>query len=274
MIVKVLGSGQDAGIPQAGCACPACRRARRNARHRRRGPSLGIYDRRQNCCWLIDASPDFKEQLAMISAESPKPGRLQIRGIFLTHGHAGHYMGLWQLGKEAMNAKRIPVFGTAPMAAFLKNNAPCSLLVKQNNIKVFTIRPDRRYQIAGLTVTPFLVPHRSELTDTVGYLITNEKTLLYLPDIDFWTENIINRIQRADINLLDGTFYSAEELPRYRQVPHPPIDISTRLIGGRKNLVYFTHLNHTNAVNENSPERMAVRQKGFRIARDGMTFKL
>ena len=73
MKLKILGSGQDAGIPHAGCNCEICKKAKIDSKFRRYGPSIAIYDENMNFCYIIDASPDFKYQLN----KSPK-----TNGIF------------------------------------------------------------------------------------------------------------------------------------------------------------------------------------------------
>eukprot|EP01108_Squamamoeba_japonica_P002984 TRINITY_DN2496_c0_g1_i1.p1 TRINITY_DN2496_c0_g1~~TRINITY_DN2496_c0_g1_i1.p1 ORF type:complete len:148 (+),score=8.65 TRINITY_DN2496_c0_g1_i1:324-767(+) len=94
--------------------------------------------------------------------------------FFLTHAHLGHYIGLLQLGKEAMNASNMPVFCTPRMAAFLRSNAPFSALVSRKNIAIRTMQPDGDPIVIetggnGATVEVFAlsVPHRDELSDTV-----------------------------------------------------------------------------------------------------------
>ena len=40
--------------------------------------------------WIIDATPDFPEQLRMLDSIQSS----DLSGIFLTHAHIGHYTGL------------------------------------------------------------------------------------------------------------------------------------------------------------------------------------
>src|SRR5947209_14989246 len=89
---QVLGIAQDGGYPQAGCERPDCAAAWNHAKLRQRVASLAIVDGEHR--WLIDATPDFASQLHSAG------GRLD--GILLTHAHIGHYLGLAQLGREAM----------------------------------------------------------------------------------------------------------------------------------------------------------------------------
>ena len=94
----LLGTAQDGGVPQAGCACPRCAAAWRNPAQRQWVVCLGVIDRAAGSCWMIDATPDFREQLHLLTTAAPE---CTLKGIWLTHAHMGHYTGLLQLGKEA-----------------------------------------------------------------------------------------------------------------------------------------------------------------------------
>jgi pyrroloquinoline quinone biosynthesis protein B len=128
---------------------------------------------------MIDATPDFPAQLhALTGGRAPD-------GIFLTHAHIGHYTGLIYMGKEAMATKSVPVYATARMVAFLRANAPWSALATDGRIELRTVTPDQAVELpGGLHITPMLVPHRDEFSDTVGYLIAGPRAkALFIPDM-------------------------------------------------------------------------------------------
>ena len=168
-------------------------------------------------------------------------------GIFLTHAHAGHYTGLIYLGRESIDAKGVPVYGTARMASYLRANGPWSLLVSRGNIDVRPVMEDRAVDLGdGLRVTPLLVPHRDEFTDTVGYVIEGpSRSALFIPDIDQWqkwSRGIRDLADRVDVALLDGTFASADEIHRQadRRDPAPADAVHARAAQGhpRRPLVH------------------------------------
>ena len=277
MRILILGSGQDAGIPQTGCYCNVCKTARANANYRRLGPSIAIFDKSQGFCYLVDASPDIKYQLDMLHreiTETKRRGRIPVNGILLTHAHPGHCCGLWHLGKVALNEKNLPVYCIPEMEQFLYKNDPFSLLVKEKNIIIERTNPNEEIELNGLKCTAIRVPHRKEITDTVGYIIRSKKRFIYLPDLDRWTDSILKEIGSSDIALIDGTFFSKIELRRFKEVPHPPIRETIELLDDTNTEVYFTHINHTNPVNRKGKEREYVERKGFRIAYDGMTLEI
>jgi pyrroloquinoline quinone biosynthesis protein B len=268
MKVMVLGSGQDAGIPHGGCNCDICSIARDDTKHRRWGPSIAIFD--DEVCYLVDASPDIKYQMGMLQYVVNRKGRIPISGILLTHAHYGHISGLWQLGKEAMDDKNIKVYCTSKLKQLLSENYPFSLLIQSKNIEISEIENQKEIDLEKFTCTPILVPHRDEVANTVGFVIHSNRTMVYVPDLDRWTENILREIQNADIAIIDGTFYSQDEIPRFHEVPHPPISETMELFKGIDTEIYFTHINHTNVINTKTKKRKAMEKKGFRVAEDGL----
>ena len=258
----VLGIAQDAGIPQLGCDQELCRSIREGKRKPERVSSLGLVNRARNLSYLFDATPDVVSQLGTLNGGKPPSA------VFLTHGHIGHYTGLMYFGRESIDAKAVPVYGTDRMSAFLKSGGPWSLLVSRSNIDVRVLTPDQPVSLAdGIRVTAFVVPHRDEFTDTVGYLIEHgTRRALFIPDIDQWSKwsrSIRQLVDTVDLAFLDGTFASETELPgrSTADIPHPLIPATRDLLRGAKASVWFIHLNHTN------------RELGARdVARDGARF--
>ena len=133
----LLGMAQDGGVPQAGCHCTHCQAARADPAQRQWAACLGLVDRASRQSWLIDATPDFRQQLDTLQVFSGPPGQTPsassgcgpdcpLAGIALTHAHAGHYVGLIHLGREAWGTHGLPVHASARMATFLRENAPWS----------------------------------------------------------------------------------------------------------------------------------------------------
>jgi len=133
--VLVLGTAQDGGIPHLGAHAPADEAARRDPSLARTAASLLVVDPATGKRWLIDATPDVARQLEAAAAAAPPRtdagGRTPILdGVFLTHAHVGHYLGLAWFGREIYGADRLPVHGSARMVDFLARNAPWELLVR------------------------------------------------------------------------------------------------------------------------------------------------
>ena len=208
--VIVLGIAQDGGAPHAGCIKECCEEKWDNPTQHARVSSIAIVDPATKESWIIDATPDFALQLTAIDN--------QLNGIFLTHAHIGHYTGLIHLGREVMGAKEVPVYAMPRMKQFLETNGPWNQLVNLGNISIQEINDNGGVQLnERLSIVPFLVPHRDEYSETVGYKVQGpNKSLIFIPDIDKWDKwesNIKELVEDNDYSLLDGTFYDINELP-------------------------------------------------------------
>jgi len=239
---------------------------------------IAIIDPATETYWIIDATPDFREQLHLLQSNYAD---YSFGGIFLTHAHVGHYTGLIHLGREVMGSKTIPVYTMPRMSHFLKNNGPWSQLVTLNNIDLVPILSDSTIELNNkLVITPLLVPHRDEFSETVGYKVSGvSASLLFIPDIDKWNKwdrNILDEIQSVDHALLDGTFYQNGEIPGRDMalIPHPFIEESLQLFDqmdkADRAKVKFIHFNHTNPVlDPSSVAYKTIINNGFSIAYEG-----
>jgi len=282
--ITVLGTAQDGGYPHIGCQKKCCADVYSGKSKRKSVVSLGLIDKENRQKWLFDATPDLHTQLATLEQHHLKKETL-IDGIFLTHAHIGHYTGLMYFGREAFGKKDIPVFTMPKMKNYLENNGPWSQLISLQNIVLKNLQHNATIALnSRLKVTPFLVPHRDEFSETVGYNIKGTtKTALYIPDIDKWkkwNKNIIDEVKKVDYAFLDATFLNQKEVKRaITEVPHPFIEETVSLFEhesmATKNKIIFIHFNHTNpALQENSKERNAIEKLGFRFASEGDNYQL
>ncbi|MBI1221880.1 MAG: MBL fold metallo-hydrolase [Bacteroidetes bacterium] len=278
----VLGNVQDAGSPQAGCIKVCCRDLWNHPDSSRMVSSLAFVNPTTDNLVVFDATPDFSRQLLLANTANHHP--LNLKGIFLTHAHIGHYTGLMYLGKEAWNTKEVPVYCMPRMFSFLQNEAPWEALEKNHNIDLIEMMalngesPD-----SNLMVFPIPVPHRDEYSETVAYIIqSGDKKALFLPDIDKWEKwelNIDSLIHQVDYAFLDGTFFDGNEVPNraIKTIPHPFISESlerfSHLDSVNRNKVWFIHLNHTNpALNPKSDASKKIQAAGMHVARTGDIF--
>jgi len=281
----VLGIAQDAGVPHAGCRCPRCRAAYSDQNLSLFAASLAIVDVRQSppSVWLIDATPDLKHQLNLLyevlGSHPDRPNRIQQpEGLFLTHGHMGHTVGLVHFGPEAMAVQDMRVYASAGMISALSGNRLWSPLVE--SLELIKIEPYQPIHLApGLAVKPIPVPHRDETgTDTFAYQIEGETSkLLYLPDIDSWESwpDALRILDSVDMALVDATFFSRDEIQDRKPVSHPLVTDTLARFGEVATRLILTHLNHTNPLLDvSSEERRLVESLGVEVAYRGQTFEL
>lgn len=285
--ITLLGAAQDGGVPSLGCSCPRCTYARSlgpagfrdgwvsslSVEEEGDGDSGGSY-------WLVDATPDIRSQVMLDST-------VPLSGVLLTHAHMGHYAGLLQFGKEGMNVENLKVICTESMANFLSCNDPWSQLVANNNLNLLIIVPGKQEMQLGpqLWVSAVQVPHRSELSDCVGYIFrsTKGKGLLYVPDCDHWDWEVVSGrkfecwCREVDYAIIDGTFFSGDELPGrdMSTIPHPCVVSSIEKLKNRPCDITFTHMNHSNnMLLPESEEQKLVTSSGFRVGHFGMVWAI
>jgi len=280
----VLGTAQDGGLPHAGCQRPCCQAARRDVSLQRLPASLALIDPRAEQRFIIDCSPEFPRQLELLNRHSD--AELGLSGVLLTHAHIGHYTGLIHLGREVMGTRSLPVHVMPLMANFLRTNAPWRQLIDFGHIELKILQADRPVALTDqLSVTPVLVPHRAEISETVGFRVEGPSSrAFYLPDIDdfeSWErplEEVIDGVSRAWI---DGTFFDASELPGrdLSAIPHPLMtETLARLAVSDQRLrskVRFIHLNHSNPVcTPGSDALNQVHEAGCSIAQEAEVMSL
>lgn len=278
--IYILGVTQDAGYPQTGCYEVHCMPGWEDSDLRRSPVSLGLIDPLGKRKYLFEATPDFPAQFYKLEMEAPS-GRYELAGIFLTHAHIGHYTGLMFLGHEAMDASGVPVYAMPRMTRYLKENGPWSQLVSYKNIDLIPLENNRAMSFGSLRVTAFLVPHRDEYSETVGYRIDGpNKSAVFIPDINKWSEwqtDLAELVKTVDYALIDAAFFADGELPGrdMSKIPHPFVTESMELLAELpardRAKVWFIHMNHTNPLlNPESEESKLVQNKGFNIAVEGI----
>ena len=282
----ILGTVQDGGSPHMGCKKKCCELLFDNPIASRKVVSIGIVDSEAKKTWIIEATPDFPIQAKILNKNISFNHQEMPDGIFLSHAHIGHYAGLMYLGKEAINSKNVPVYAMTRMKGFLIKNGPWNQLVNIQNIQITNINNEQKIKLSNsLSIIPFLVPHRDEFSETVGFkIIGPNKSILFIPDIDkwnIWNKDIVNEIKKCDLALIDGTFYDHAEV-NYRdisQIPHPfvieTMEYFSKQEAKTKSKISFIHLNHTNPLlNSQSKEHQNVINSGFKVAKFNQKVKL
>ncbi|MBL4573756.1 MAG: pyrroloquinoline quinone biosynthesis protein PqqB [Gammaproteobacteria bacterium] len=282
--IYILGVAQDAGYPQIGCYAEHCLPGWVDPSLRRGAASIAVINPNSGQKYLFEATPNLPAQLYALDLEAPN-ARFQLAGVFLTHAHIGHYAGLMFLGTEAMSAANQPVYAMPRMFSFLENNGPWSQLVENKNIRLEALQDRQGKSFPDIDVTPFLVPHRDEFSETVGYEITGpNKKAVFIPDINKWSvweTNLAELVRSVDYALIDATFYDDGELPGrdMSQIPHPFVSESmealSELPAEERAKVWFIHFNHTNPLlNTESDESKFLRSQGYNIAAEGVRLPL
>jgi len=170
------------------------------------------------------------------------------------------------------------------MRTLLEASAPWELLNRLDNVELRDLADGVSVELsASLMVRPIPIPHRSEYTETVGFVVSGpRRKALYLPDIDKWQRwpGAAPVFEEVDLAFVDGTFFGEGELDRpMSEIPHPSVEESLEFFGtwdeAARNKIHFIHMNHTNPLLQDAGQaHAAVRAAGMHIAREGQTFPL
>ena len=291
--VTILGTAQDAGIPQAGCSCKRCINAHNFPEYKKYPVSIGI----EGCDGskhLLEITRNLPEQLKEWSGEVEPLGIFVPETVTITHLHLGHIEGIGQFGKPVMNTSDLPIYLSEKNRESIEQRNDIQLMIKERNIKFEPQKYNHSFQPkedCGFKLRLIPIPHRSELGDTAGIIIEGKKkNLLFLPDQDSWEKTLesfsvkdireLFTLLEIDIAWIDGTFWNLKELPgrNLKEIPHPIIEESLELLGMRRPEdpeVSFIHLNHSNPVNDNdSMERKLVQSRGWSVCERNQTVTL
>lgn len=268
MELEILGSVQDGGVPHLGCGCDICEATREDPSKPGLISSLLLKECEDGNCvrYLIEATPDIRLQVEWEFLD----------GVFIPHAKLGPLGGIEFFGEEGLDTTKLTTYCNEDVEHYLMNNDPYRRMVDRGNLELkrFDDGDTEKLQGVEIEAVSFEHPHLGHCA--TAYKIHGEEiTVFYLPDTNEWTEEQLREIEEADIAIIDGTFWSEDEIDRYDEVPHPTIQRSMERFADHDTDIYFTHMNHTNPVlREESSERQELEENGFDIVEMGMEFDL
>ena len=302
MRIRVLGSAAGGGFPQWNCNCRNCSGVRAGTLRAavRTQSSIAVCGPDSTRWALVNASPDIRAQLqanpALHGARAARDSA--IAAIVLVDGQLDHTVGLLML-RESGSA--LPVWCTDEVCADLSHGNPVfGVLAHYCGVERHAMIPDGREfvipAVAGVTWRAIAVPgkaapyspHReSPVTgDNVALIIgdaVSGRTLVYAPGIGAMHETLWQAMQSAACVLIDGTFWSDDEMAtlgvsrkRARDLGHLPqsgpggtLEWLGRLPQATRRILI--HVNNTNPIlDENSTQHAELARRGIEVARDGL----
>ncbi|MGE3850794.1 MAG: MBL fold metallo-hydrolase [Planctomycetota bacterium] len=274
--LRFLGTAQDGGLPQFGCRCARCQAARLDPTRRRTAAAVLLTDDATGYRLLIDPSPDLARQYDALPPGSPSS---ICDAVAITHVHWGHWIGLGLFGREVSAAQGLPVFATPAVHAFLREHQPARLAFELGHLRAEEVPAGTTREAGPFALHAHAVVHRSEFADVVAWRVTASDRprggLLYCPDIDRWTDDVVALATACDVALVDATFGSPDELPGrdLATIPHPLARTTMAALapavaaGTRVGLI---HLNHSNPLADaDSDLRRDALAQGFVVPADG-----
>ena len=306
MKIRVLGSAAGGGFPQWNCNCHNCSGVRAGTLRAtpRTQSSIAVRGRDPASWALINASPDILAQLRTHPDLQPAraPRDTAIAGIVLVDGQIDHTTGLFML-RESTRPLRVWCTDEA-CADLTRGNPVFAVLGHYCGIDRRNMSADgREFSIEGVDGVSFRAlavagkpapysPHREAPVagDNVALEILDTATgraVLYAPGLGAMQEAVWEAMQAAACVLVDGTFWTDEEMitlglsrKRAREIGHLPqsgrggmLEWLQKLPAGTRRILI--HVNNTNPIlDEDSPERAQLAREGIEVAWDGMELEL
>jgi pyrroloquinoline quinone biosynthesis protein B len=256
-----------------------------------------------NSWYLLNASPDLLTQIQNFPPLAPKPDKIRdtpIQGVLLTNADLDHTLGLALLREGPPlvihSTRRVHEALSEGLRLLPMLEKYCGVQWRECNFNE-TALLDRSGNSSGLTLQAFDIPgsapkyHQSQMRtqpgDSVGYVITDLRTngcLVFAPDVSIVEPRHLPYLERADVLLFDGTFWSEDEMEqagtgkaKAADMGHLPISGSAGSLAALERLPakhrVYVHLNNTNPILlEDSPQRELLTARGIVVGQDGMEF--
>lgn len=306
MRVTILGSAAGGGFPQWNCNCRNCAGVRSGAVRAKPRTQSSIFVRPDDGSEgvLFNASPDILEQIRAHPALQPNRALRDsaIAGVVLMDGQVDHATGLFMLRERG---SKLPLWCTDPVYEDLTSGNPVLRVlahycgVERHRIAL-DAAPFEVPRVAGLSLRALPLaskaapysPHRDAPVagDNIGIRITDTRrgsSLFYAPGLGAIAPAVFDLMQGANCVLVDGTFWSDDEMPRLgigtktaRQIGHLPqsgpggmIEWMAKLPPSTRRMLI--HINNTNPIlDEDSVERAALASAGIEVAEDTLELRL
>jgi pyrroloquinoline quinone biosynthesis protein B len=306
--IVVLGAAAGGGVPQWNCGCPVCKAARtQHPELQSTQASIAISADGEHW-FLINASPDLRQQLSATPQLHPKTGQLRhspITGVILTNSEVDAVAGLLSMREGSPFA----IYAHPRVLAILKANSIFNVL-SETNVRRQPIAIDEAFEPAlpdgspsGIEIVPFAVPGKGAwylegkahpagdggAGDTLGLRIGDKasgKHLYFLAACAEVTPELKQRLAGASLIFFDGTVWRDDELiaaglgaKTGQAMGHIAMSGENGAMAALADLgidrKIFLHINNSNpALLQDSAERKAAERAGWEIPADGMELTL
>jgi pyrroloquinoline quinone biosynthesis protein B len=306
--IVVLGAAAGGGVPQWNCGCAVCQTARTGHPGLQSTQASIAISADSEHWFLINASPDLRQQLIATPQLHPKPGQLRhspIAGVILTNSEVDAVAGLLSMREGSP----FTIYAHPRVLAILKANSIFNVL-GETNVKRQPIAIDEVFEPAlpdgapaGIEVLPFVVPGKGAWYlegethpagedgrgDTLGLRIADKasgKHLYFLAACAKVTPELKQRLAGASLVFFDGTVWRDDELiaaglgaKTGQAMGHISMSGDNGAIAALADLgidrKIFLHINNSNpALLHDSAERKAAEHAGWQIPADGMELTL
>jgi len=301
--VVVLGAAAGGGVPQWNCGCEVCRAARGEHRELQSTQASIAFSADGAHWFLVNASPDLRQQLINTPQLHPRKGALRhspITGVILTNGEIDAVAGLLSMREGSPFA----IYAHAKVLAILRSNSIFNVL-SEKNVAREAIEVDRAFEPklpdgapSGIEILPFTVAGKGAwylegkahpggndgAGDTLGLCIrdkASDKHFYFLAACADVNDELKARLNGAALVFFDGTVWRDDELIVAGLGTKTGLDMGHISMSGHKGAIesladvaidrrIFLHINNSNpALLHGSAERKIAENAGWQIPADG-----
>ena len=315
MLITLLGTAAGGGFPQWNCACRQCAGVRHGTVRAKARTQSSIFVQADagGPGLLVNASPDILTQIQRQPVLWPGAGQrppaqpcglrdTPISAVLLCDGQVDHVTGLLMLRERGVP---LPLWCTDPVAEDMTRGFPLfTVLGHYCGIARHAIALDGgSFGIPGLDglrlralpldskAAPYS-PHREQSVpgDNIGLVVTDtrsQRSAFYAPGLGDIAPAVFDAMGSADLVMVDGTFWTDDEMPALgispktaRSIGHLPQSGAGGMVAWLDRLPAATrkvllHINNTNPIlDEDSLERTELAAHGITVGEDGLQFTL
>ncbi len=304
--IVVLGAAAGGGVPQWNCGCAVCQAARTGHRGLQSTQASIAISADGEHWFLINASPDLRQQLIATPQLHPKGLRHSpISGVILTNSEVDAVAGLLSMREGSP----FTIYAHPRVLAILKANSIFNVL-SETNVRRQPIAIDEALEPAlpdglpsGIEILPFVVPGKGAwylegkvhpagdggAGDTLGLRISDKTTgkyFYFLAACAKVTPELKQRLAGASLVFFDGTVWRDDELiaaglgaKTGQAMGHISMSGNDGAIAALADLgidrKVFLHINNSNpALLLDSAERKTAESAGWQIPADGTEITL
>src|ERR1700742_2386637 len=142
--VVVLGAAAGGGVPQWNCGCPVCRMARTTEPELQSTQASIAVSADGGHWFLVNASPDLRQQLIVTPQLHPAAGQLRhspIAGVILTNGEIDAVAGLLRSEEGCP----FTIYAHEKVLSILKSNSIFDVL-SEKNVRRQAIEIDKAFE--------------------------------------------------------------------------------------------------------------------------------
>ncbi|HAJ99309.1 MAG TPA: MBL fold metallo-hydrolase [Bacteroidales bacterium] len=253
MEITLLGTGTSQGVPVVACDCQVCNSD--DPLDKRLRTSAMV--RQGATCIVIDAGPDFRQQLLRERVKN-------LDAVILTHGHKDHIGGIDDVRSfNWVQGRAMDIYGTEEVLKLVKNDFGYAFAphkypgVPDINLHTIDYQP---FSIGELEIMPIKAMHH--LLPVLGFRIGD---FSYLTDANHLESHELDKMRNSQVLVINA-------LRRKKHLSHFNLEEALGLIKELSpKIAFLTHLSHQMGLHKEIQRELPP---NVFVGYDGLSFRI